>query len=82
MQKLIFNALTQIETIHDLEVDDNNEIVATCTETGRQLKFPNVSESEFDALVVKHNEANIGQVVRKPLFGGETTEPTDEPEEE
>ncbi|HYD35549.1 MAG TPA: hypothetical protein VD999_05755 [Vitreimonas sp.] len=74
MEKLIFNAQLQKETTHTLEVDDNNEIVATCTETGRQLKFPNVSEAEFDVLVAKHNESNVGQRAKKPLFGGATEE--------
>lgn len=71
MEKLIFNAALQKETKHTLEVDDNNEIVATCSETGATLKFPNVSEEEFDKLVEAHQAANVGQKVRKPLFNGE-----------
>lgn len=74
MEKSIFNARLQRETIHTLVVDGNNEIVATCQETGHQLKFPNVSEEAFNALVEAHKTNNEGQVVIQPLFNGEPLE--------
>lgn len=68
---MIFNAQLQKETEQELIVDENNEILATCKETGRQLKFPNVSEVEFEELVARHKATNEGQVLKKPLFNGQ-----------
>lgn len=75
MIKPIFSASLQRVTEHELTVDDNNEIVARCLETGSELKFPNVSEVEFNQLIEKHELSNKGQIVKKPLFGGTEAQP-------
>lgn len=71
---MIFNAELQQETEHELVVDQNNEILATCLETGRFLKFPNVPEVVFDEYVAEHKAHNEGQVNIEELFEGELVE--------
>lgn len=68
IKKLIFNAELQKETVHELTASDTGEIVATCTETGRVLKFPsNVSREKFDELVAAHKTSNEGQVTQASI---------------
>lgn len=66
--KLIFNAELQKETVHELSASQNGEIVATCRETGRILKFPaGVTREKFDELVAAHKVANEGQVTQASI---------------
>jgi len=56
--RLIFCANEQKETEHNLEVDSNGEIVATC-DCGRFIKLPaGVTATEAETIIIKHKEAN------------------------
>ena len=60
---LVFNAHLQKETPHKLDVDGNGEVVLTCVETGRFLKFPKGTTSEtLKALIATHKEVNTGHI--------------------
>lgn len=60
---LAFNADLQREAEHTLDIDQNGEIVLTCVENGRFLKFPaGTSADDLKALLAKHKEENEGQV--------------------
>jgi hypothetical protein len=64
----IFCANDQTETEHSLELQGGS-IVATCLAKGcgRILKFPdNVTTSQFQELIAKHKQANMGQEVVAP----------------
>lgn len=67
--KLIYNVELGAEVEYTLEVDNNNEILARCTESNHFLKFPNVSEAEIDEMIAKHNESASNQIKKQPLFG-------------
>jgi hypothetical protein len=61
-QVLVFNADLQKETEHTVDVDDNGEIVLTCSENGRTLKFPaGTTGAQLKQLLAKHKKANEGQ---------------------
>lgn len=64
--KTIYCASDQAETEHELYVDDNGETVAVCTVCGRSLKFPSTlnKKKDFDEVLVKHAQANKGQVTK------------------
>lgn len=63
----VFDASLQKEVAHTLEVDANGEIVATSTESGRQVKFPaGLTKTEFEKAVKEHEENNSGQQVISP----------------
>jgi hypothetical protein len=80
--KLIFNAELQRESIHELSAAPNGEVVATCTETGRILKFPaNISKVDFEARLAEHKEANIGQVTQASI-DAKLAELGDDPKDE
>lgn len=79
-KKLIYNVELGKEVEYELDVDDNNEIVATyyvVEGDGEQenkkavhfLKFPNKPEAEVDELIAQHNESAAKQVKKQPLFG-------------
>lgn len=60
---LVFDAETQAEVAHTIDIDGAGEIVLTNPENGRFLKFPRgTTAEELKALLEKHKEANIGQV--------------------
>lgn len=69
--KTIFCAHEQSETPHKLEVVEKDifntplkepEIIASCTQCGRQLKFPaTVEADELISLFDAHKQANEGQ---------------------
>lgn len=60
---LVFSAELQKETEHTVDIDGAGEVLLTCTETGRFLKFPRgTSAEELKALLAKHKEANEGQI--------------------
>lgn len=59
----VFSAELQRETPHEIDIDGNGEIVLTCTETGRFLKFPKgTTADELKAKLAEHKAANEGQV--------------------
>lgn len=59
----MFSAELQRDSEHTLEIDSNGEIVLTCTETGRFIKFPGTSTVEsMKAQMEAHRVANVGQV--------------------
>lgn len=60
----VFCASDQAVAPHELTVDSmNGEILATCSNCGRTLKFPpRVTPEEFSALLEAHQSANEGQV--------------------
>lgn len=60
--KDIFCASCQAVQPHQLSVDQNSEILATC-DCGRALFFPlTETPEEFDQLLARHHAANAGQV--------------------
>lgn len=64
--KQIFNAKTQQVEAATLEVDSNNEVVATFAD-GSFVKFPaGLSQTEFEALIADHEAANTGHEVITP----------------
>lgn len=67
-ETVIFCANCQAEVSHQLfKSSYSGEIIATCTECGRQLKFPGeMSQKQFDELLAAHKEANEGQQVVAP----------------
>ena len=66
--KKIFNAELQKETDHKLTAAPNGEVVATCLETGRVLKFPaGVTAKQFEKLLKAHKETNEGQVTQDSI---------------
>lgn len=93
---MVFNAELQKETPHTISLNPNGdgEIIFTCTETGRAIKVPaGLSKEEVDAFLVKHKEANVGQVSMEEyqkqeqelidlLADSEVEDPTPEPTEE
>lgn len=90
VKKLIYNVEAGKEVEYVLEVDENNEILATYyTVEGEGenekktavhfLKFPNVAEEKIDELIVKHNDSAVVQVKKQPLFGTPVEEEKGEP---
>ena len=60
---LAFSAELQCETPHTLDIDTNGEIVLTCTETGRSLKYaPGTTPEKLKELLAAHKAANEGQI--------------------
>jgi hypothetical protein len=60
---LVFNADLQRESPHTLTIDGNGEVILTCTENGRFLKFPKgTTADELRALLTEHKNANEGQI--------------------
>lgn len=60
---LVFNAGLQKETEHVLDIDGAGEIVLTCTETGRVLKFPKgTTGAELKVLLAEHKAVNEGDI--------------------
>lgn len=63
----IFDASLQKSVDHTLEIDANGEVVATSTESGRQIKFPaGLTKSDFEKAVADHEESNSGHQVISP----------------
>lgn len=61
-KKEIFCAPCQAKIEHTLELDKNQEVIATCG-CGAFLKFPLGDDpAEFQAQLAAHHEANTGQV--------------------
>ena len=97
--KELFCARCQEITTHSGVVDSNGEFIFTCQNVvsnpdeeevvtcGRFKKFPaDITKKDFDVLVAKHEEANIGQVnlegqekMLKELVGSEEEETDEEP---
>lgn len=65
MAKLtIFDASLQEEVLHTVEVDQNNEVVATSDVSGRVIKFPGgLNADELKAAIADHKANNEGQEV-------------------
>ena len=65
---LVFNAELQKETPHVIDFAGNGEIILTCEQTGRFLKFPKGTTGEvLKELLAKHKAANEGQVTAASL---------------
>ncbi len=66
--KTIFCANDQIEIAHDLGVSQSGEVVATCTQCGRVLKFSAKSTvEEFESQIALHKVQNEGQVTQESI---------------
>lgn len=60
---LVYSVELQKETEHTLKIDSNGEIVLTCLETGRFLKFPKgTTADELKEKIAAHKTANEGQI--------------------
>lgn len=82
---MCFSAELQKETPHTIDIDGNGEIVLTCTETGRFLKFPKGTiASDLKSLMASHKDANLGQLsveqleAQKKALLDELTKPEEE----
>jgi len=65
---LVFNASLQKETEHSIDIDGNGEIVLTCIENGRFIKFPaGTTAEQLKELLAAHKESNHGQVTQEAL---------------
>lgn len=64
----VFNTELQKETPHAITFSSTGEIVLTCEETGRFLKYAKgTTAEELKGLLAKHKEANEGQVTTEAL---------------
>lgn len=60
---LVYNADLQRETGHTIDVDGNGEIVLTCLENGRFIKFPAGTDvATLKTLVAQHKIENEGKI--------------------
>jgi uncharacterized Zn finger protein len=63
LTKKIFCAGCQDVKEHELAASSSGEVVATCPECGRVLKFPaGIDKTSFEKAIEAHEEANKGQV--------------------
>ena len=83
----IFDASLQRDVPHELSVNpENGEIVATSTESDRSIKFAaGLNAGQIRGLLVKHKQANEGQVTVEESFSVldelVATEPEQTPDE-
>jgi len=65
---LVFNAELQRETSHTIDIDGNGDVLLTCTQTGRFLKFPNgTTAKQLKEHIARHKAANEGQVTQASI---------------
>lgn len=61
--KTVYCAQCRVETGHEMALDKNQEIVATCSTCQRQIKFPLASTPEaLNAMLTAHKRSSAGQV--------------------
>lgn len=65
---IAFSAELQRDTEHTVDIDGNGEVIVTCTETGRFLKFPaGTTGAELKDLLAKHKADNSGQITQASI---------------
>lgn len=65
---LVFSAELQREVPHTLDIDGNGEVLLTCIETGRSLKYPaGTTAAQLKVMLAEHKAANQGQITQEKL---------------
>jgi transcription elongation factor Elf1 len=64
MNKQLFCANCQQVTDHSAVIDQNTDMVLTCSVCERAIKFPTagMTKADIDAAILAHQDANRGQV--------------------